>query len=465
MNNRARLVLVSAVLISSIGIGCVGRDYQTPAMPTPSTWSALLPSGHSVPLTSWWDIYHEPALNTLITLALTANHDIKIAEARLQEERALVGVVASAYGPQVDVDGSATRSRASSNGVQGERGGGVHTTYQAGFDASWEMDFFGGIHRAVEAADAELSALEETRRDVQVSVCAEVVRSWLDGRTAQARLTIAHDLLSNAEKQRTLIQQRYRAGLVNESAIATSDALVAHLSSNLPALNSAVQSAQHRLAILCGQTPDHVYALGDAVSIPIITDIFAVGIPADVVRQRPDVRRAERELAAATARIGIAEADLYPRFSLTGSFGQLSIASSTLTENTSNFWSIGPSVRWPIFSAGRIRHQVEASDAHALQAAERFEQATLQAYAEVEDALVAVSNDHLQHRALQNRAAAQARILDTQRQLRSHGLIDDLVVLKAEAEHLSAVDAMTVGQHTTNVDVTALAKALGGGWK
>lgn len=443
--------------------GCAGRDYQAPTPPAPATWSATATNG--IAITRWWTAFRDPALDALLERVLAANLDVRLAAERLREARAALGVAEAGYGPTVNATAGASRSQVSGNGSLGPRVGGIGNLYQAGFDASWELDVFGGVRRNVEAAEADLAALEESRRDVLVSVCAETVRAWLDWRAAEARRDCAGRSIDNAHRQAALTAQRHRSGLADDVALAAAAVAVAQAEAALPPLATAARQAQDRLTLLAGATPGTDLALPATAGMPVCADIFALGLPADLVRQRPDLRRAERELAAATARIGVAEADLYPRISLTGGFGQQSTTTGAFTDAGSTYWSIGPAIRWPIFSTGRIRNQIKAADSRAEQAALRFEQACLRAYAEVEDALVALANDRQREERLVAATAARTRQLAIQQDRQRNGLADGLAVLRAEADHLAALDQMLAARRTSGTDLAALAKSLGGGWE
>ena len=451
---------VFAVLLLA---ACAGRNYQAPLIPAPQAWNTTQASG-TVPLATWWSIFHDPALDALVLQVLAANLDVKLAEARLRESRALLGVAESGHGPTVHAGAGMNRSRVSENGVMGARGAGTGTLYQAGFDATWEIDIFGGVRRGVEAANADLAGLEESRREVLVSVSAETVRTWLDLRTAQARQTLALALVDNARAQMAIVLERQSKGLTGDDAVALAANNLSNTEAALPPLVIAATLARDRLAVLLGKSLETKPGISPNDSLPEARDIFTCVLPAEIIRQRPDLRRAERELAAATARIGVTEADLYPRFSLTGSFGVQSTDTANLATFGSSFWSIGPTLRWPILSSGRIRNQVKAADARADQAALRFEQAVLRAFAEVEDALVSLAQDRAREGHMIAACQARERLVVIQEERHRAGLSDAQVLLRSQAERLLAQDQHLLARRQALLDLAALAKALGGGW-
>ena len=293
--------------------------------------------------------------------------DLRFAEARIREARASRVVTASGAWPTLNVSGGYTRNRASQNGVAvpGEgtvivpSGGGANLDqnfYQSGFDANWEIDVFGGVRRSVEAADATIDATIEDRRDVLVTLLGEVARNYIDLRGFQRQLAVARANLKTQQDTLELTQVRFQAGLASDLDVAQQEAQVNTTASQIPTLESGLKQAAYALDVLLGSQPGALWGeLAKEAEIPSLPPEVLVGLPSDLLRRRPDVRRAERQLAAATAQVGAATADLFPKFSLTGIAGLQSVSASDWFTRGSRFWSIGPTISWPVFDAGRIR--------------------------------------------------------------------------------------------------------------
>ncbi len=444
-----------------------------------------------VELSGWWSAYHDPGLERLVARSLIANLDVRIAGARLREARAALGGAQADALPDLAAAGSATRSRSlyitpfGAANVEGNY-------FQAGFDASWEIDVFGGTRRAVEAARYDLGGIEAAQRDVQVSVAAEVVRAYLELASAQERLVVAEATLASQQQTRDLIAAQAQAGLVDESALSAADAQLSSSRTVLPLLDIARQQAAHRLALLLGEPVPELLERDDGpgavrrlsaqarggggappavlfsvAALPDAIEAVSPGLPSQLLRRRPDVAQAERALAAATARYGVAVADLYPSFSLLGGFGYASTTGSGLFSAANQVWSLGPSVRWPLLGAGieRIRAAIAAADARADQALLRYQQTVLTAFSEVEDALVALSRDRTRALALGAALNAHHHALALVRDRQAHGVDSYLAVLREELLSSDAEDQYQLGRKAVSLDLVVLAKALGGGWR
>ena len=338
--------------------------------------------------------------------------------------------------------------------------------YQAGFDASWEIDVFGGIRRGIEAADAEVEASVEARRDVLVTLLAEVARNYIEVRGLQAEIAIARQNLEAQKKTLELTQARFRAGRAAELDVVRAQAQVSTTSSQIPLLESARIQATQRLGVLLGREPGLLREeLMAAAAIPPPPPEVPVGLPSDLLRRRPDLRRAERELAAATARIGVATADLYPKFSLTGFFALESVNASDVASWGSRAWSVGPSIRWSIFQGGRIRAQIEVENARQEQAAIAYERSILQALQEVEGALISYAKEQAHRAELSDAVTANAKAVDLANQRYGQGLVDFLNVLDAQRSLYLSQDTLVQSERRISEHLVALYKALGGGWE
>jgi outer membrane protein, multidrug efflux system len=463
--------------------GCmVGPNYHPPQVPLPGSWAerpATQVSPKIVNLSSWWTVFHDRELNSLIERAASANTDLQIARARVMEARAIRGVVAADYYPEVDIEASYSRSKGSENLISTGSGapssavtpssGGSSSgknLFQAGFDASWEIDVFGGVRRAVEAADAELQASEENYRDVLVSLFAEVARNYLEVRGSQLRKAIAEKNIFLENRTLEMTKGRLEVGLGSELDVAQAQAQLASTESRIPSLESAEKQAVHRLGVLLGMEPG---ALGTELSgsapIPVGPPEVPAGLPSDLLRRRPDIRRAERELASSTARIGVATSDLFPKFYLTGLVGQQSADLADVTLGSSRYWSIGPSVAWPLFAGGRIRANIALRNAQQDAFLARYEKTILTALEDVENALVAYDKEQETRRSLVKVMEANRKAFDMASELYVRGLVDFLnVVVNQRALNLSE-DALAQSTQRVSANLVALFKALGGGWE
>jgi len=446
--------------------GCtVGPDYVPPETATLQTWHSQLPDGliggEADPqvLASWWTALKDPVLSGLIERAAVGNLDLKQAEARIREARALRRVARGALFPTLDTTGSATWARTGAQGTPTRSS----EAYAANFDAGWELDLFGGIRRSVEVAQANLEAGAEDLRDVLVSLLAETALSYVEGRTFQARLAAAEASLKTQEQTYELTLWRSQAGLGDELDVQQARYNLENTRAQMPPLRTGLEEAMNRIAVLLGETPGGVHAeLERPEPIPVPPSQVAVGIPADIVRRRPDIRRAERELAAQTARVGVATADLYPRLILNGSVG---LETLSLGNPGSGSWLVsgGPRLSLPIFNT-TIRPNIEVQSALQEQALLRYETTVLSALEEVENALMAYGQEQQRRENLREAtAAAQAAVALAQNKYET-GLADFTTVLIAERSLLQFRDQLNQSDGTVTANVIRLYKALGGGW-
>ena len=345
-------------------------------------------------------------------------------------------------------------------------GGVEYDQFQAGFDASWEIDLFGGVSRAAEAADADISASVEGRRSVFVTLLGDVARSYIDLRGLQRQVAITNANIKSQEETLELIRLRYKAGLNSYLDVVRAEALVATTKSQLPSLERSLRQTAHRLSVLSGREPGALWEeLSKESTVPIASSKIVAGLPSELLLRRPDLRRAERELAAASARIGVAKADLFPRFSLTGSFGLQSADAKDLGASSSQFWSFGPSVRLPLFTAGRTRANIRVQDARYEQALVRYEQSFFTALEDVENSLVAYSREQARREALAEASRASRDAVAMATELYSKGLIDFLNVLEAERSLFDSESRLVQSEAAVSSNLVALYKALGGGWE
>jgi NodT family efflux transporter outer membrane factor (OMF) lipoprotein len=444
----------------------VGPDYRQPAFDAPTSWQALGADTSAAPapaatLAAWWQQLGDATLDALIADALAASPDLAAARARLRESRAQRGVAAADRYPTVDL--SASRTRSSSSRETGS--GSTRDLYSAGFDASWEPDVFGGVRRGVEAADADLAASAANLDDARVTLVAEVALNYVELRTFQAQLAIARSNLASQSETLQITDWRAQAGLTTTLDVEQARASREQTRATIPSLQTSLAGARHRIAILLGKPPA---ALDDRLAavapLPQVPRQVAVGIPADALRQRPDVRAAERSLAAAVARVGEAQAARYPSFRLSGSIGLEALSFGALSGSEAITRSLLAGITAPIFDAGRLRQQVEVRDAQREQAEIAYRQALLSALEDVENALAALDNSHVREEALGLAADAARNAAELARQRYSAGLTDFQTVLDTERSLLGVEDSLAVASANRATALIQLYKALGGGW-
>ena len=468
---RRLCLLAIPVALLIAGCAAVGPDYVAPDAAAPDAWQTGLQDGlradpvDADQLAEWWETLGDPLLTDLIRKSLTANPDLKQAMARVRQSRASRAMTRAERFPTVDAGGSATTNRISKASSNTENGA-ERDWYEAGFDAGWEIDIFGGVRRRVEAAEADLEAAQADLDDVRVSLAAEVARNYVDACTYQYRLDVARANIKAQEETVDLIQSRFEAGLSNELAIRQASYNLEDTRSQLPSLRSGLEAAKNRLAVLSGQTPGSLQAAFEKrrpIPVPPVT--VAVGVPANTLRRRPDIRSAERQLAAQSARIGVATADLYPKFQLLGTIGLETINSGEFFDKASRFWSLGPSVSWRVFDAGAIRRNIEVQSAIQEQYLAAYEGAVLGALEEVENALTTYAEEQVRRSHLEAAVAAAQRAVDLAQDLYTAGLVDFSNVLDAQRSLLSFQNALAQSEGTVTTDLISLYKALGGGWK
>lgn len=461
---RQRTVTTMA-LIALLLSGCaaVGPDYQPPQTPVPTQWHGAQDTGvrDAVVLAQWWQQFGDPVLDGLIADALIANTDLATAQAKLREARARRDLSRAGLSPSVNASGSASRS----DGSRGTGSGATRNLFSAGFDASWEPDIFGGTRRGVEAAEADLQASGETLRDTRVSLVAEVGRNYVDLRTVEQRLAIAQANLAAQAETYDLTRWRQQAGLVSQLDEAQALTALEQTRAALPVLRTAISEARNRLAILLGRAPGELDArLAANQTIPIATEAVSTGIPADTLRQRPDVRAAERQLAAQTARLGEAEAARYPSFKLSGSLGLESLALGSLVGSSAATHSLLAGITAPIFDAGRIRSNIAVQDALLEQSRLGYQSAVLTALEEVENALTSLANARQRQTQLARATDSARSTLELARNRYAAGLIDFQAVLDSQRTLLTLDDQLASGTGETSNAQIRLYKALGGGW-
>jgi len=445
--------------------GCaVGPDYVLPEPSASSAWHSELKEGlgdsstDPNTLASWWKTFDDTQLSELVERAVAGNLDLKNAQARVRQVRAARGIARAGLFPSLNLSGSDNWSHS-----RGEMGTGETTElHSAGFDAGWELDLFGGVRRSVEAADADLQATQEELNDTLVSLLSEVALNYVEIRTYQSRLAAVKASLESQEQTYQLTEWQYQAELSDELAVFQAKYNLESTRSQIPDLKAGLDAAMNSLAVLLGQQPGELHeALAAPSPVPVCAKEVAVGVPADALRQRPDVRKAERELAAQTARIGVATADRYPKFSLTGSVGGQALS---LVSGTSATIGGGPQVTWAIFDGGAIRQNIEQQSALQEQYLIQYESAILNALNEVEDAIAGYVNEHDKRRNLEAATDAARQAAELALYEYQAGLTDFTNVLEAQRSRLSFQNQLAESDGTVTSNLIRLYKALGGGW-
>ncbi|HVT80725.1 MAG TPA: efflux transporter outer membrane subunit, partial [Phycisphaerae bacterium] len=466
MRKPAPVLIFAAALLPA---ACtVGPNYAPPAIAVENSYT--LAGGGEAETAAWWTKLQDKSLDGLVMAAARNNLDLRAAQARIREARSQRIAISGQDGPNLTADGGFQHQRFSQNaapfnafnvpGFPWE-----FNLYQAGFDANWELDVFGGTRRAVEAATATVEAGEEEKRAVLVSLEAEVARNYVELRGYQRQRELAQRNLDLQNQTLTLTRDRVKNGVGSELDVSRATAQVEQTAAGIPLFDRGEWQSLHRLAVLTNQPLEKLAYLRESNPIPVPPDSVVTGVPAELLRRRPDIRRAERQLAAATARIGQAQAELYPKFSLTGYFNLQSASIDDLLNWKSRAFSIGPAVAWPVFEAGRLRALVAVRNAQQEQALTAYEQSLQNAVQEVRDQLVAFTSERTRRDSLSKAVAADRDAADLAGKLYAQGLTDFLTVLDAERQLNEAENALARSDTDIDTSLIALYKALGGGWE
>lgn len=479
LKRKIFLTIIIIALGSIAAAGCmVGPDYKRPETKVPEAWNGqevvtkATPSKTSInpaEVAVWWQNFQDPTLSALVEMAVRANLDLRLAEARIRQARAALGVAGAPLLPEVDSSALYQKSQGASEVGGGgaiATAGGIRELFQVGLDASWEIDIFGGLRRNLEAAGADLQASVEDRRDVLVTLVGDVGNNYLSLRGFQQQLAVARKNLEAQKKTAAIIRRRFEAGTVSKLDLVNADAQVATTASTIPIFESSARAAVYSLGVLLGRDPAALEKdLIKAGPIPPTPPEVPVGLPSELIRRRPDIRRTEAQLHAATARIGVATADLFPKFTLTGSFGYATSDLTKIWKTDNKFWSWGPTVTWPIFAGGRIWWNIKVQDAVAEQALLTYQKTVLTALKDVETALVAYAKEQERRKALGEAVASNRQAVDLAMKLYIAGKTDFLNVTTAQRNLFVNEDLLVQSTRTLATNLIALYKALGGGWE
>lgn len=474
------LACLSSLLLALTACS-VGPSFEKPTPQLPEQWHNT--ASQTEPDPQWWKLFGDPTLNDLVERAHGGNLDLKLAALRLAESRAQRAIAAGERWPGIVANGTYQRERQSEYGVNTRLIDIVAQSpasrdqiisalsepfdlYQAGFDASWELDLWGRVRRSVESADAALDASREDFHDAELALTAEVVRTYLELLGTREQLRIARDDVASGTDQFELTRYRVQGGLVTQLDLSVQQAQVANVRAQIPALEQHESALSNALALLLGAEPDALHAELANVQPPVSPPtIDSAGVPSELARRRPDIRRAEARLHAATAQIGVAVADLYPRISLTGSFVQQSLDASDFTEWGARQWSIGPSISLPIFEGGRLRSVVELRKLQQQEAAVNYQRTVLGAWHEIENSLSAYAAERRRNEELRVVVQASRDAYDIAHVRYEHGLTNYLIDLDAHRTLLQAQRAYSESNTQMGIQLVALCKALGGGWQ
>jgi multidrug efflux system outer membrane protein len=459
-------LLVTGLLGLLSSCAPVGPNYRAPGVPIPAEFANQDQPGMSTAdvEVAWWRGFQDAQLNQLVGQALAQNHDIRVATARLREARALLMVTQLDRVPTVTTQETYTRQRLS-KAAAGSKDRDLEL-YHFGFDASWELDFFGRVRRAVEASAADVETAAASRRDVIVSLLAEVARNYFELRGAQNQLAVARQ---NAETQRQIVDLTHallEAGRGTDFDVSRAEAQLDLTLASIPPLETTIIRTVHRLGVLIGQPPTTlVEALSAPLPLPGLPILVALGTPDDLLRRRPDIRVAERSLAAATARVGVVTADLFPRVTVLGSVGVEAGSLRGFGQGGIETFALGPRVFWAAFDLGRVRARIRAADARTEAALAQYEQRVLLALEETENALVDFQRQQTRRDLLRASAQASEKAVGLARLRYQFGVADFLTVLDAERTRLNAQDLLADSETRTAITLIAVYKALGGGWE
>ncbi|WP_375665005.1 efflux transporter outer membrane subunit [Bartonella sp. CL162QHHD] len=456
--------LFSSVLLCLLLSGCmVGPNYQKTSFRVPAVWGekSAQTAGQSVALAGWWRHLNDPVLDALMDYAISGNNNVAVAKARVREARAGLGQVVGTLLPNVSNSISGTRSRSGQSDA-------LLNQYSSGFDASWELDFFGGHKRAVEAARYGLDAAVEDMRATMVTLLGDVATNYVQMRGWQQKLFIVRQIAVSQRKTYELMRARLTAGDVSELDVSNAQAQMANTEADISQMEANVAMSVHRLSVLTGRVPtalkDLLQKNAKHAKIPQPRWPIPAGIPADILLTRPDLRRAERQYAQATARIGQREADRYPSLTLTGNISTAATAIDQLWKNSTIGWSFGPGLRFPLFNGGQVEASIAIARAQRDQAFITYRAAVLEALEDVENALVRLTKEHQRLEKLIVANKASLHSLKLSRSLFENGNTSFLELLNADRSYYSAQMALKDSRVSLVTQYITLMKALGGGW-
>lgn len=465
--------LIGMLILSACS--AVGPDYEPPKVPVPQQWTETTATTGSQ-ADKWWKTFNDPVLDKLIGDAITSNLDLKLALERVKDARALRSATIAAGLPSLDAKSNVSRrfnntsSPAFQTGTSSVGGGfGVGNQliniFQMGFDAQWELDFFGGVRRAVEAADATIDVEVENSRDVLVTLLGEVARNYVELRANQRLAAITRENLHAQQETLELTQIRQQTGLASMLEVTQAQAQTATTEAQLPSYEALAKQSIHTLGVLLGKEPGALTVQLDQQGIiPTVAAKPITNLPSELLQRRPDIRRAERQLAVANASVGVATAELYPKINLAAFIG---LQNTTITDFTplGKSWSAAGSLTMPIFNWGKLNANIESKKAQYEQTFLTYQSTVLSAFKEVEDALIAYSKEQERHKSLAKAVAANQLAVQLANERYQKGLTAFLDVLVSQSALYQAQSSLVSSESLLSSNLIALYKALGGGWE
>lgn len=460
--------LMSALIAVTALAGCeVGRNYHQPETGLDTHFAGVHEPGliENAAIEKYWTNFGDDVLNSLIEDSIAHNYDLGAAEANLRAARAARRLAGFDLFPTVTLSGSYTHDLDAQQQLPGvSRHNREFDTADAGFQGLWELDLFGRVRRNVEAARAEVGVATATLQDARVSVIAEVARDYLVLRGLQDQLSLTRRNADSQFESLKLTRVRLEAGRGNELDTSRAEAQWQTTVASIPTLEASIATTIYRLSVLSGHQPTALSVRLAAQPMPTLPPLNSIGTPEQLLRRRPDVRVAERRLAGATARIGVAAGDLFPKVTLVGSIGYLAPTFGQFGQKDAEFFTAGPSVSWAAFDLGRVRARIKSAEAQTDAAFASYQAAVLNALEDTEGALVSYGRSQLRRDALQVAAAASDKAADLARRRFQGGLIDFLEVLDAERTALSADLLLSQSRTDAATSLVAVYKALGAGW-
>ncbi|AVD90578.1 efflux transporter outer membrane subunit [Pseudomonas sp. SWI44] len=457
--------LTPSLLALALAACALGPDYKTPDTEPAhlDTQAQAQAFDRSHFESVWWKQFDDPVLNQLVQASLEGNRDLRVAFARLKSARA---IREDASNDQLPVVTSRASSEIGKGQIPGQTEQRVNSErYDLGLDMAWELDLFGRIQRQIEASEAQEAVAHADLQQLQVSLIAELVDAYGQLRGAQLREKIALANLKTQEESRAITETLRDAGVGNELDVVRADARLAGVEATVPQLQAEQVRARNRIATLLGQRPDALSVDLSPKALPAIAKALPVGDPGELLRRRPDIRSAERQLAAATANVGVATADLFPRVSLSGFLGFTAARGSQIGSSAANAWALGPSITWAAFDLGSVRARLRGAKADAEGALANYEQQVLLALEESANAFSDYGKRQQRLLSLMRQSDASRKAAELASVRYREGTVDYLVLLDAERERLSAEDAQAQGEVELYRGIVSIYKALGGGWQ
>lgn len=463
---KFRLLVIPAFLLMT-GCAAVGPDYKEPELSVPDAWtnSVIKEVNSNRSLEQWWTAFNDPILESLLERAKQANPELLIAIERIDEAQAFSRIAGSDRYPDLNASASFDRTKTSDSLGGGLLASNPSNTWSTGLTSSWEIDVFGRVKRTIEAAEADVGASIEDYRDVMVSLYAQVAINYVNIRALQQRIKFAQSNIKNQQETLGIVESRFDAGLVPKFDVAQSKYNLANTETLIPELIPFLESSLNQIAILIGQAPGSLdQELSEEADIPKPAMDIALAPPAELLRQRPDIRQAERQVAAQSARIGVATAELYPQFSLAGALTLGATDFGDLAESNSVGWSLAPGVRWNLFSGGKVEGLIDVEESRTKQAIIRYEKIVLDALSEVETTMVAVNQELLRAEKLSEAVAASQESVELVFTSYVAGLTDFQSLLDSQRSLFTQQDRLVESQGLAVINFINLNRALGGGW-